>query len=478
MLAPVSPCAGRFALAATELNARKTVPPLHRPDPPCRRRNMNHDTLDWQARRTGTSLDRPDDPRNPYERDRGRILHSAGFRRLQAKTQVLGVGEGDFHRTRLTHSMEVAQIARGLVLRLQRRQTDAPLPSMELIEAVCFGHDIGHPPYGHSGETALNYVMRDHGGFEGNGQSLRQLTRLEAGYPPHGLNLTRRALLGVLKYPVPYSRVRRTELADAADRPSEVQRDDWKPPKCYLDSEADVVDWILAPLNGADRGRFEEVTEPTAKENGEPKHKSLDCSIMEVADDVAYGVHDFEDGVALGLIPKSAFDDLRSSLDEAWAQSVGLRSFDDLRDRLYDGSASRKERIGALVNALVASTELYRKSYFSTPLLDWNARLTEPARKFLDALDSTKFDHVVKAQSTQLLEYRGRILIMEVFEALCSDPLRLLKPDFRDEFGRAADDDGRSRVVCDYVAGMTDEYATRIYERLFVPRQGTVFERL
>lgn len=439
---------------------------------------MNHDETPWQARRSGTIPDRPDDPRLPYERDRGRLLHSSGFRRLQAKTQVLGIGEGDFHRTRLTHSMEVAQIARGLVLRLQTLETDAPLPSLELIEAICFGHDIGHPPYGHSGETALNYVMRDHGGFEGNGQSLRQLTRLEAGYPPHGLDLTRRTLLGILKYPVPFSRVWRTKPARAADRPSEVNRDDWKPPKCYLDTEADVVDWILAPLDNKDRKRFEEITKPTAKKNGKPKHKSLDCSIMEVADDVAYGVHDFEDGVALGLIPKSAFEGLRSAFDEAWAQSVGLGSFDDLRDRLYDGSASRKERIGALVNALVVSTELYPKSYFAAPLLDWNARLTAPARTFLDALDSTKFDHVVKAQSTQLLEYRGRILIMEMYEALRSDPMRLLKPDFRDEFERAGDDDTKARVICDYVAGMTDEYATRIYERLFVPRQGTVFERL
>lgn len=443
---------------------------------------MAHDDTPWKARRSGDTPSRPGDPRRPYERDRGRLLHSSGFRRLQAKTQVLGIGEGDFHRTRLTHSMEVAQIARGLVLFFEERATGAPLPSLELIEAICFGHDIGHPPYGHSGEIALNYVMRDHGGFEGNGQSLRQLTRLEAGYPPHGLDLTRRTLLGVLKYPAPYSRVWKTDPAGEVDRLSEVSRKNWKPPKCYFDAEADVVEWLLDPLSTADRDRFQEASEPTADENGKPKHKSLDCSIMEVADDIAYGVHDFEDGVALDLLPREVFDgELEGHFDEAWGRRTGLGTFKELGDNLYGKSASRKRTVGALVNALVTSTGLRRNGEFEAPLLSWGATLDEPARAFLDALDRTKFTHVVESQTTQLLEYRGRILIMEVFEALASDPMRLIKPWFKKHYAKASeaeDEDAMARAVCDYVAGMTDEYATRIYERLFVPRQGTVFERL
>lgn len=443
---------------------------------------MPHDERDWQQRRSGNDAPRPGDVRTPYERDRGRLIHSSGFRRLQAKTQVLGVGEGDFHRTRLTHSMEVAQIARGLVLRFRERYFDAPLPDLELIEAICFGHDIGHPPYGHSGEIALNYVMRDHGGFEGNGQSLRQLTKLEAGYPPNGLDLTRRTLLGILKYPAPYSRVRRTVLPADVDRLSQVNRDDWKPPKCYFDAESDVVEWLLAPLSDGDRERFQEITPPEPGKNGKPRHKSLDCSIMEIADDIAYGVHDFEDGVALDLITKAEFDaELREHFDEAWGRRSGLGTFDELRDSLYGDSASRKRTVGALVNAFVASAELRQREGFTAPLLAWNASLPEPARRFLDKLDATKFEHVVNTQTTQLLEYRGRILIMEVYEALASDPLRLIKSWFRKHYEQAArdnDEDAKARAVCDYVAGMTDEYATRIYERLFVPRQGTIFERL
>src|SRR5690349_19504942 len=125
------------------------------------------------------------DTRTPYQRDLGRIVHSASFRRLQTKTQVMGTGEGDFHRTRLTHSLEVGQIGRGIVWNLQANAEEAHkrfLPSSELIEAICYAHDLGHPPFGHGGERALHQQMRFYGGFEGNAQTIRILTRLEKYY--------------------------------------------------------------------------------------------------------------------------------------------------------------------------------------------------------------------------------------------------------------------------------------------------------
>src|SRR5690349_12695835 len=147
------------------------------------------------------------DTRTPYQRDLGRIIHSASFRRLQTKTQVMGTGEGDFHRTRLTHSLEVGQIGRGIVWNLAARK-DAPyrdvLPSSELIEAICYAHDLGHPPYGHGGERALHSQMEEYGGFEGNAQTIRILTQLEKYYRREGIRGTRRLILGVLKYPVAY----------------------------------------------------------------------------------------------------------------------------------------------------------------------------------------------------------------------------------------------------------------------------------
>ena len=157
----------------------------------------------WLQRLLGEDKQRRNDHRSPFQRDRARILHSAAFRRLQAKTQVLGVGMNDFYRTRLTHSLEVSQIGTGITAQLRRKYPELRylLNSMSLIESICLAHDIGHPPFGHGGEVALNYMMRHHGGFEGNGQTFRILTRLEPYTPSWGMNLTRRTLLGVMKYP-------------------------------------------------------------------------------------------------------------------------------------------------------------------------------------------------------------------------------------------------------------------------------------
>ena len=144
-----------------------------------------------------------------YQRDRARIIHSASFRSLQSKTQVLGLGESDFYRTRLTHSLEVAQVGSGICewLRDQDDLHDCRewIPSFSLIEAICLAHDIGHSPFGHGGEVAMNTMMRDHGGFEANGQTLRILARLGEYSPHSGLDLTRRTMLGTIKYPTCYS---------------------------------------------------------------------------------------------------------------------------------------------------------------------------------------------------------------------------------------------------------------------------------
>lgn len=169
--------------------------------------------LDWEER----FLEQPkrqDDVRNEWERDYSRLIHSSAFRRLQAKTQVLGLGESDFYRTRLTHSMEVAQIGSGIKRwlkngaysnKLDQDFLNDLLPDSALINAICLAHDLGHPPFGHGGEVALNICMREFGGFEGNGQTLRILTKLEKYTEQNGMNPTRRLLLGILKYPIPYS---------------------------------------------------------------------------------------------------------------------------------------------------------------------------------------------------------------------------------------------------------------------------------
>lgn len=173
--------------------------------------------MPWTDRQVNTSSTRPNDTRTPFQRDKARILHSAAFRRLQAKTQVMYVGMHDFPRTRLTHSLEASQIGASLIVHLSHRHPELSELlefSEPLLESLCLAHDIGHPPFGHGGEIALNYMMRNNGGFEGNGQTFRIVTRLEAYTPEHGMNLTRRTLLGLLKYPVLASQVRQKKLPE------------------------------------------------------------------------------------------------------------------------------------------------------------------------------------------------------------------------------------------------------------------------
>jgi len=277
----------------------------------------------WKERRAPAGIQRQEDQREEYERDRARVIHSSAFRRLQAKTQILGVLEGDFHRTRLTHSMEVAQIGRGLVLNLQKRfpELNDLLPRLEQIETTGLAHDLGHPPFGHGGETALNCAMADYGGFEGNGQTLRILTRLESHTPENGLDLTRRTLLGVLKYPAPYSNLCSTSTPETTDKSVNLNfQHTREPPKCFLDTEQEVFNWILAPLSNSDQVRFCEYTHPTTHSHGRSVHKALDTSLMNLADDIAYGIHDFEDGIVLRLLTPEHWQEVAQQLDQKWAE--------------------------------------------------------------------------------------------------------------------------------------------------------------
>src|SRR5690606_39034759 len=247
----------------------------------------------WLARREGWRQ-QEEDARQAGDIDYGRVIHSASCRRLQGKTQILNLGDSDFYRTRLTHSLEVAQIATGVVGLLKKNNAHHPaasvLPDRSLIQAIACSHDLGHPPFGHGGEVALNYCMRDHGGFEGNGQTLRIIGRLEDFSHQAGSNLTRRTMLGILKYPVAYSKAANPDLRPALKAgPSTLQlidRTRSKPPKAYLDSESDIVDWLIDPLTQDERDAFTSVVTKPGK-HGQAKHKSFDCSIMDVSDDIS-----------------------------------------------------------------------------------------------------------------------------------------------------------------------------------------------
>lgn len=432
----------------------------------------------WYMRRSGVSAGRVGDSRLPEEHDRSRIIHSSAFRRLQAKTQVLGVNEGDFHRTRLTHSMEAAQISRGLVARLaSTRVPIGAIPPQALLEAACLAHDIGHPPFGHAGETALNYVMRNDGGFEGNGQTLRILSKLESHTPEHGLDLTRRALLATVKYPVLYPEVAMTGGEYGRERNPTEALLSRKPPKCIMACDRGVLDWILADFDRSDRERFREFTAPAGDQHGHSKYHSLDASLVELADDIAYAVHDFEDAVALRLLDEDAANAVFRDVPDGFMSR--LRSGRDPARTMFSGEHwRRKDVVGDLVNAFIGAIDVREVAEFSNPILRWNAVLPDSELVLLRRLKDAVLTGVVKTFNVQTIEFRGQYIVRSLFEAIASDPKRLLPDRDRRSWADAASSVEKMRVVCDYVAGMTDAYATRLYERMFIPRHGSSFERL
>ena len=446
-------------------------------------------TRDWSARREGWTP-QSEDARDDGDIDYARVIHSASFRRLQGKTQILNLGDSDFYRTRLTHSLEVAQIAGGIARQLEKSFPDHPatplLPDRGTIHSIGCTHDFGHPPFGHGGEIALNYCMRGAGGFEGNGQTLRILARLENFSAGAGANLSRRTMLGVLKYPAAFSQIANPALAPALlAGPSTIKIIDGrasKPPKCYLDSEQDVVDWILDPLSSADREAFQAFT-PHEGKHGKPRHKALDCSIMDAADDIAYGVHDLEDAIALDLVKRERFsaalqDKSPSFLDALKAKYPGESEndvFAQMVDGLFGGPASRKRFIGRLVHHFLTAVEFVERPEFAEPFLRWSVRVASPQREFLDVLQGFVVDEVITSPAVQHLEFKGQGMVVPVFEAMQADPSRLLP---REELVKYEAGGGDLRVICDFVAAMTDTHLLKTYERLFSPRMGSVFDRL
>lgn len=438
----------------------------------------------WEERRLGDPR-REGEVRSEWERDYARLIHSSAFRRLQSKTQVLGLGESDFYRTRLTHSMEVAQIGVGIVRWLKEHHKNNEeiievLPRSALMSSICLAHDIGHPPFGHGGEVALNLCMRDYGGFEGNGQTLRILSKLDKYTASHGLNPTRRLLLGVLKYPAPYS-----EMLNATAY-GQIPAKSWlckaktqHPPKCYLDDERDVVEWVLAPLVEAEKTEFTTTCKKHKSGHMKPVYKGLDTSIMELADDISYSLHDLEDAISLGMIARKSWDDHNQGKEIMFSNCA--LDINQLADQLFsDESYERKKAIGGLVHKFILNIAVKASNIKSaiTALIKWNACMDDNHKKLLNHIFELVMTKVIESPNVQQLEFKGQKLVVELFDALNSDPERLLPSTTRKRYVSVEGDSQKSRVICDYIAGMTDEYATRLYEKIYYPHKGSIFDRL
>ncbi|NMP32679.1 dGTPase [Thalassotalea sp. M1531] len=328
--------------------------------------------------------------------------------------------------------------------------------------------------FGHGGEVALHYMMRKHGGFEGNGQTLRIVARLEPFSEGYGMNLARRTLLGLIKYPQLIENLIHKVPNCAPIHYRQLKASEWHPPKGLYADDQNILDWILSPLSNNDRDNFQAIGR---RDNTHSKtlYKSLDCSIMELADDIAYGIHDLEDAIVTGVVNRNDFDEYvikpLNHIGDKWLSEYSTTLTENLFSEQHH---KQKDAIGGLVNYLITAIELLpveSNSYsFEEPLLKYNAKLPAEPASVLQIFKDFVFKFVIKLPAIQRLEYRGQQVVMELFEALSSDPERLLPTSTAKRWRQAADKgENHQRVIADYVSGMTDGYATKLYQTLFLP---------
>lgn len=345
-------------------------------------------------------------PENPFVIDRRRIVHSASFRRLQYKTQVFVASEDDHFRTRLTHTLEVAGIARRLARMLDVNEL--------LAETIALAHDLGHPPFGHAGEEALSRCMKDHGGFEHNVQSLRSVEYLEHPYPPfRGLNLTYELREGLAKHHTAYDKPARHELADGSRAPLEAQ---------------------------------------------------IAC----IADRIAYDCHDLEDAIGAELVSEKdlqsitlwqdAAESIRGEFPDRPLHAIRRPILDHIENRLLDDVV--RHTTSAIDQAGIQTADDIRRQNNDL------AAFSAPMQQQAEELEKFLFTRVYRHYRLIRMDDKARRFIEEVFAAYVENP-NLLPPRYAARVAKQ----GLHRVVCDYIAGMTDRFCQDEYKRLFLPHE-------
>jgi dGTPase len=385
--------------------------------------------------------------RTPFERDRARVVHAAALRRLSAKTQVMGAGFDDFVRNRLTHSLEVAQVARELGKSLGC--------DPDIVDSAALAHDLGHPPFGHNGEVALDEAAQSCGGFEGNAQTLRILSRLESKAFTRdgisvGLNLTRATLSACVKYPWA-----RGEAPDGSGKFG------------VYDDDRPVFDWL--------------------REGAPEKRRPIEAQVMDLADDIAYSVHDVEDGVVGGwfglrtgdLDTDRVFEVAREwydpdvSVDRLAAALDRLHDMQEWPVTAFDGSRAERAVLKSLTSALIGRFALAAQlatieTWGEGPLIRYDADLEvpQPTRDEITILKSIAAHYVMRSDDRAGPLGRQRELLLALVEALDKSEGRELEAEFALDFAHAADDAARRRVVIDQVASLTDASARTLALRL------------
>lgn len=445
--------------------------------------------------------------RTEYRRDYARVLHSPAFRRLENKTQLFPGGESDYFRNRLTHSLEVAQIAKSIAYKFKEQSDDCDFIEPDVCEVAGLIHDIGHPPFGHNGERALDDCMKECGGFEGNAQTIHTIVRLEKKEPPVGgnafgesgndlrcgLNLTVRSIASGLKY----------------DKCISVYRDPKsKLMKGYYQCDEEIIKQVKKQLIGSENYKG---------------FKTVECSIMDIADDIAYSTYDMEDAFKAGFLTPykmmSASDDLYEQIvDKLKDNGINITTkecrasiielFSDVwRDQILtqkELDVNNPEYSINTVENFIESFNLseefanngYQRNYFSSylvsefvngisievnhnyPILS-KIKVDYEINKRINILKHFSYVFLINSSRLKVVENRGYDIIKKMFLRLSNDEgYKLLPEDFQKLYFEASTDQGKKRVICDFIAGMTDRYAIEFYGRLFSENPKTIFKPL
>jgi dGTPase len=397
--------------------------------------------------------------RSPFQIDRDRILHSAAFRRLQGKTQVFYsflVGDYDFYRTRLTHSLEVAQVGRSICVWLQkncRELEDTTGVDPDLVEAACLAHDLGHPPFGHTGERALHRLMQPYGGFEGNGQTLRLLTETLFNDGLRGMNPTRGLVDAILKY-----KTLRRETPEAKNH--------------YVYDEQESH---LRFVNG---GR----TFPAELTAGKTRNafRSLECQIMDWADDTAYSINDLSDAILLKYI---TVPDLEAWAGKQTLDRVEQEQIDFLIDTIRQGKVEGRLARGIGENIRACSLRA-RQNFLSGATQRYSLELVidEAVQRKTKLNKRIAFELIFDTHRLHQLDFKAEGVINRMFEVLEERYVQrsgrpswhLLPESVEQALERIDDVNYRARLVCDWLANLTDRSAWERHQRLFDTSAGAM----
>jgi dGTPase len=458
--------------------------------------------------------------RSEFRRDYARLIHSPAFRRLQGKTQLFPGSESDFFRNRLTHSLEVAQIAKAIALHINATHpyfgggTGRAIDT-DLVELAALAHDLGHPPFGHQGEAALNECMANYGGFEGNAQTFRIVTRLEKKSVDHesyqqisdggtdlrrGLNWTNRSILSIVKYPnkIP---AKISKVSGEVKVQKGIYDDDWAK---FIEAKKQTK----MPLGG--------------------KVKTIECSIMDLADDIAYSTYDMEDALKAGFLYPHQFRQASDSILEAVAAKLRKDfgkdfALEEIRQRLkkpfetsfeiMPGEYTQAEFSEQIAEIFMTNQRLAENAYYRTELtselihyamsrIEVKERGDDPRTWGVGFVDDHgvdiairkhfNYEMVIMSPKLKIVEFRGKGIVKDIFDCLSREkPSKrklagsvfaagsaLLPNDFQRIFNDLIPVSQKKRVICDFIAGMTDRFAINFHSRLFSEGVDALFRPL